>query len=202
MTAKRSEWQRMLAGEEYDAADPALSAARRLCRQLYQTLNSGYGEADALLSELLGRRGQQCSIHPPFFCDYGCHIHVGENFYANVGCTLIDVCEIRIGDNVLLGPNVQIYTAGHPIAVAPRIAGQEFGKPVRIGNNVWIGGSAILCPGVTIGDHSVIGAGSVVTRDIPAGVVAAGNPCRVLRTMTAAELADVTGSSSTTCAQD
>jgi len=101
------------------------------------------------------------------------------------------VCEVHIGDNVLLAPGVQIYTAAHPVAVAPRIKGVEFGKPVLIGHNVWIGGSTVICPGVTIGDNSVIGAGSVVTRDIPAGVVAVGNPCRVLRPMTAQELAEI-----------
>lgn len=191
MMIKSAEWQKMLAGHPYNAADPALVAARRRCRQIYQTFNSGHPEGDALLEELLGSRGQHCNIHAPFFCDYGCHIHVGENFYANVGCILIDVCEIRIGQNVLLGPNVQIYTAGHPIAVAPRIAGEEFGKPVQIGDNVWIGGGSILCPGVSVGDHSVIGAGSVVTRDIPAGVIAVGNPCHVLRAMTDEELASV-----------
>lgn len=116
---------------------------------------------------------------------------MGENFYANVGCTILDVCEVHIGDNVLLAPGVQIYTAAHPVAVAPRIKGVEFGNPVRIGHNVWIGGSVVICPGVTIGDNSVIGAGSVVTKDVPADVVAAGNPCKVLRPMTAEELAAV-----------
>ena len=186
------EWQKMVAGEPYDAGDAELKAARERCRHLYHSFNTQWQEKpaqDALLHELLGGRGAQCAINPPFYCDYGANIFVGENFYANVGCTILDVCEVHIGDNVLLAPGVQIYTAAHPVAVAPRIKGVEFGKPVRIGNNVWIGGSVVICPGVTIGDNSVIGAGSVVTRDIPAGVVAVGNPCRVLRPMTAEELA-------------
>ncbi len=189
-----SQWQRMLAGEPYDAADAELTALRRRARALYRRFNREELDKDAclaLLDELLGSRGQRCHINPPFFCDYGRNIHVGENFYANVNCTLLDVCEIRIGDNVLLAPNVQILTASHPIAVAPRVQGVEFGKPVTLGHNVWVGGGSTLCPGVSIGDNSVIGAGSVVTRDIPANVVAVGNPCRVLRPLTAAELAQV-----------
>ena len=186
------EWQKMVAGDPYDAGAPALTAARERARRLTHRLNSEWlerSDRDALLDELLGQRGEQCAINPPFYCDYGRNIFVGENFYANVGCTILDVCEVHIGDNVLLAPNVQIYTAAHPVAVAPRIAGVEFGKPVRIGHNVWVGGASVICPGVTIGDNSVIGAGSVVTKDIPANVVAAGNPCRVLRLMTAEELA-------------
>lgn len=187
-----SQWQRMLAGEPYDAADAELTALRRRARALYRRFNRE--ELDkaaslALLDELLGSHGERCHINPPVYCDYGRNIHVGENFYANVNCTLLDVCEIRIGDNVLLAPNVQILTASHPIAVAPRVQGVEFGKPVTLGHNVWVGGGSILCPGVSIGDNSVIGAGSVVTRDIPANVVAVGNPCRVLRPLTEAELA-------------
>lgn len=186
------EWQKMVAGEPYDAGDPELVAAREQCRALLGELNRERTDApgrDERLTRLLGGRTARCFITPPFFCDYGANIYVGENFYANFNCTILDVCEVHIGDNVLLAPGVQIYTATHPVAVAPRVAGVEFGKPVRIGNNVWIGGSVVICPGVTIGDNSVIGAGSVVTRDVPAGVVAVGNPCRVLRAMTAEELA-------------
>jgi maltose O-acetyltransferase len=188
------EWQKMVAGEPYDAGHSELKAARERCRSIYHSFNTHWQEKperDALLSELLGSRGELCAINPPFFCDYGANIFVGENFYANVNCTILDVCEVHIGDNVLLAPGVQIYTAAHPVAVAPRVAGVEFGKPVRIGNNVWIGGSTVICPGVTIGDNSIIGAGSVVTKDIPANVVAVGNPCRVLRPMTAEELAGI-----------
>ncbi|MGL5994429.1 MAG: sugar O-acetyltransferase, partial [Aeromonas sobria] len=170
-----SEWQKMVAGEPYDAGDPVLVAARERCRALLGELNRESTSSpgwDERLTRLLGSRAERCFITPPFFCDYGTNIHVGKNFYANFNCTILDVCEVHIGDNVLLAPGVQIYTAAHPIAVAPRIKGVEFGKPVRIGNNVWIGGSTVICPGVTIGDNSVIGAGSVVTRDIPANVVA------------------------------
>lgn len=119
-----TEWQKMVAGEPYDAGDPELKAARERCRRLYHTFNTCWQEKparDALLHELLGGRGQECAINPPFFCDYGANIFVGENFYANVGCTILDVCEVHIGDNVLLAPGVQIYTAAHPVAVAPRI---------------------------------------------------------------------------------
>ena len=193
--AKRCpEWQNMVAGEPYDAGHPELKAARERCRSLYHSFNTSWQEKperDALLHELLGGRGDLCAINPPFFCDYGANIFVGENFYANVNCTILDVCEVHIGDRVLLPPGVLIHTAARRVALAPRVAGVEFGKPVRIGNNVWIGGSVVICPGVTIGDNSVIGAGSVVTRDIPAGVVAVGNPCRVLRPMTAQELAEI-----------
>lgn len=189
-----AEWQRMVAGEPYDAGDPALVAAREQCRALLGELNREPTNSpgwDDRLTRLLGSRAERCFITPPFFCDYGANIHVGENFYANFNCTILDVCEVHIGDNVLLAPGVQIYTAAHPVAVAPRIKGVEFGKPVRIGHNVWIGGSTVICPGVTIGDNSVIGAGSVVTKDVPANVVAAGNPCKVLRPMTAQELEGV-----------
>ena len=185
------EWQKMVAGEPYDAGDPALVAARERCRALLGELNRESTSSpgwDERLTRLLGSCAERCFITPPFFCDYGANIHVGANFYANFNCTILDVCEVHIGDNVLLAPGVQIYTAAHPVAVAPRIKGVEFGKPVRIGHNVWIGGSTVICPGVTIGDNCVIGAGSVVTRDIPANVVAVGNPCKVLRPMTAEEL--------------
>lgn len=186
-----AEWQKMVAGEPYDAGDPALVAARAACRALLGELNREPTDAPGArgrLTRLLGSCGDRCFITPPFFCDYGSNIHVGENFYANFNCTILDVCEVHIGNNVMLAPGVQIYTATHPVAVAPRIKGVELGKPVSIGHNVWIGGSAVICPGVTIGNNSVIGAGSVLTKDIPANVVAAGNPCRVLRPMTQAEL--------------
>jgi maltose O-acetyltransferase len=189
--ARGAEWQKMVAGEPYDAGDPALVAARERCRALLGELNRESTNSpgwDERLTRLLGSRAERCFITPPFFCDYGANIHVGANFYANFNCTILDVCEVHIGDNVLLAPGVQIYTAAHPIAVAPRIKGVEFGKPVRIGHNVWIGGSTVICPGITIGDNSVIGAGSVVTKDVPANVVAVGNPCKVLRPMTAEEL--------------
>lgn len=123
-------------------------------------------------------------IEPPFHCDYGCHISVGEWFYANYDCIMVDVCKVKIGDNVMFGPRVGIYTAGHPIDAEIRNTGLEFGAPVTIGDNVWVGGSVVINPGVTIGNNVVIGSGSVVTKDIPDNVVAVGNPCRVLREIT------------------
>lgn len=131
-------------------------------------------------------QSQGAYLEPPFRCDYGANITLGKNFYANFNCVVLDVAPVVIGDNVLFAPNVQIYTAGHPLDVKSRVEeGIEFGTPITIGNNVWLGGGVIVCPGVTIGDNSVIGAGSVVTKDVPANVVAAGNPCRVIRTLDA-----------------
>ncbi len=126
-------------------------------------------------------------INPPFFCDYGSHIHVGKNFFANYNCTILDVGTVTFGDNCQLAPNVAIYTAGHPLHLATRRTAWEYGIPVTIGHDVWLGGSVVICPGVTIGDNVVIGAGSVVTHDIPSNTVAAGNPCRVLREITDAD---------------
>lgn len=130
------------------------------------------------------QHGEAVYFEPPFHCEYGNHIKLGENFYANIGCVMLDVGKINIGDNVLFGPNVSIYTAGHPIHPESRNSGYEYGIPVTIGDNVWIGGSCVILPGVTIGSNTVIGAGSVVTKDIPDGVCAAGNPCRVIREIT------------------
>jgi maltose O-acetyltransferase len=140
----------------------------------------------ALLENLLGTCGQDVFIQPPFHCDYGQNIHLGDKVYFNFNCVVLDVCEIRIGSYSLFGPSVQIYTATHPLDALER-RGKEFGKPVTIGSDVWVGGGAIICPGVTIGDRTVIGAGSVVTKDIPADVFAAGNPCRVIRQLSAAD---------------
>ena len=133
-----------------------------------------------LLTELLGSGGESVWMQPPFYCDYGSNIYLGERVYFNFNCVVLDVCEVRIGDSCFFGPAVQIYTGTHPLDATLRRT-QEFGKPVKIGSDVWVGGGAIICPGVTIGSRSVIGAGSVVTRNIPDGVVAAGNPCRVMR---------------------
>lgn len=133
------------------------------------------------------RHGRNVYFEPPFHCEYGAHIILGEDFYANTGCVMLDVAKITIGHNVLFGPNVSIYTAGHPIHPDSRNSGYEYGIPVTIGNNVWIGGSCVILPGVTIGDNAVIGAGSVVTKDIPSNVCAAGNPCRVIREITEAD---------------
>lgn len=187
------EWQKMVAGDPYDAGAPALTAARERARRLTHRLNSEWierSDRDALLDELLGQRGEQCAINPPFYCDYGRNIFVGENFYANVGCTILDVCEVHIGDNVLLAPNVQIYTATHSLDYRSRRRWESFGKPVHIGDDCWIGGGVIICPGVSIGPRSVIGAGAVVTRDIPADSLAVGNPARVIRQLTAQDPRD------------
>jgi maltose O-acetyltransferase len=180
-----TERQKMLAGQLYLASDPELVGLQERARQITGAYNSTRpAERDvrrALLNRLLGKMGPRIEIEPPFRCDYGTNIVLGDNFYANFGCVLLDVVEIRIGDNVMLAPNVQIYTAHHPLDVETRISMLESGTPINIGHNVWIGGSAIILPGVSIGDNSVIGAGSVVTRDVPSDVIAAGNPCRVLR---------------------
>ncbi len=180
-----TERQKMLAGELYLASDPELSGLRERARQITGAYNSTRpAERDvrrALLNRLLGKMGPRIEIEPPFRCDYGTNIILGDNFYANFGCIFLDVAEIRIGENVMLAPNVQLYTAHHPLDAKTRVSMLEMGTPINIGDNVWIGGGAIILPGVSIGENSVIGAGSVVTKDVPANVVAAGNPCRVLR---------------------
>lgn len=185
--AMRTERDRMLAGELYDPLDPELVAARDRARDLCQDLNATRErEQDvrrAILEELFGRGGESVWMQPPFYCDYGSNILLGERVFFNFNCVVLDVCEVRIGDCTLFGPAVQIYTATHPMNAALRRE-QESGRPIEIGSDVWVGGGAIICPGVTIGSKSVIGAGSVVTREIPAGVFAAGNPCRVIREIT------------------
>lgn len=133
------------------------------------------------------QHGKNVYFEPPFHCEYGFHITLGEDFYANTGCVMLDVARITIGKNVMFGPNVSLYTAGHPLHPDSRNSGYEYGIPITIGDNVWIGGSCVVLPGVTIGDNAVIGAGSVVTKDIPANVCAAGNPCRVIREITEAD---------------
>jgi maltose O-acetyltransferase len=181
----KSEREKMLTGELYNAADPELTAGRQRARSLTRRFNATTeeepGERLKILRELLGAVGPRVEIEPPFRVDYGNNIFIGDNFYANFGCIILDCARVTIGENVMLAPNVQIYAAHHPIEAAERIKGPELASPITIGNNVWIGGGAIICPGVTIGDNTTIGAGSVVTKDIPANVVAAGNPCRVLR---------------------
>ncbi len=180
-----TEREKMLAGLLYDASDKELSGLRNRAREITSAYNSTRtSEIDvrrALLNRLLGQMSPKIEIEPPFRCDYGTNIFLGNNFYANFGVVILDVAEVHIGDNVMLAPNVQIYTAHHPLDVETRISMLELGSSVRIGDNVWIGGGAIILPGVTIGENSVIGAGSVVTRDVPPNVVAAGNPCRVIR---------------------
>jgi maltose O-acetyltransferase len=182
-----SEMEKMLAGELYDPLDLALVRARERARDLCQELNATReAEQDRrrrLLEELLGAGGEDVWLQPPFFCDYGLNIRLGRKCFFNFNCVVLDVCRVTVGDHTLFGPAVQIYTATHPLNAELRRA-REFGKPVEVGSDVWIGGGAILCPGVKIGDRAVIGAGSVVTRDVPPGVFAAGNPCRVLREIT------------------
>ena len=174
----------MLAGELYDPLDPELVAARVHARDLCQDLNATREREEEtrrrILVELFGAGGGEVWMQPPFFCDYGSNIYLGKRVFFNFNCVVLDVCAVRIGDFTLFGPAVQIYTATHPLEAELRRR-QEFAKPVTIGADVWVGGAAVICPGVTIGSRSVIGAGSVVTRDIPDGVFAAGNPCKVIR---------------------
>jgi maltose O-acetyltransferase len=181
-----TEREKMLAGELYDPLDAELVAARERARDLTQSLNATReaqrAERRRLLQELFGTGGDTVWMQPPFYCDYGCNIHLGRRAFFNFNCVVLDVCEVRIGDYTLLGPGVQILTPLHPLDAALRRT-QELGKPVSIGADVWIGGAALILAGVTIGARSVIGAGSVVTRDVPAGVFAAGNPCRVIRSV-------------------
>ena len=179
-----TEREKMVAGQLYDPQDAELVTARTRARDLLWNLNSTR-ESDSLiraclLQELFGSVGEGVWLQPPFYCDYGTNIHLGEKVYFNFNCVLLDVCEIRIGDRTLFGPAVQIYAATHPLDPELRKT-RELGKPVTIGSDVWVGGGSIILPGVTIGDRTVIGAGSVVTKDVPEGVVAVGNPCRVMR---------------------
>lgn len=182
----QSERDKMLRGELYDPMDPELVAARDMARDLCQELNATreaqQEERRRILKELFGAGGESVWMQPPFFCDYGSNIFLGERVFFNFNCVVLDVCEVRVGDFTLFGPSVQIYTAMHPMNAELRRK-QEFAKPVVIGSDVWVGGGAILCPGISIGSKSVIGAGSIVTRDVPSGVFAAGNPCRVIRTI-------------------
>lgn len=180
-----NEQAKMLAGKLYTAQDPQLAEehrrALRLTRRYNMTEEDQTEEREALMQELLGSVGEDVVIMPPFRCDYGTQIEIGDHFFANYDCLFLDVCSIKIGNHVMLGPRVCLYTAAHPLSSEVRDTGLEYGKPITIGNSVWIGGNVIVNPGVTIGNEVVIGAGSVVTHDLPDGVIAAGNPCRVLR---------------------
>jgi maltose O-acetyltransferase len=182
-----TEREKMLAGELYDPFVPERVAARNRARDLWQDLNATreaeVGERRRILRELFPSGGETVWMQPPFFCDYGANIDMGERVFFNFNCVVLDVCPVRIGSYTLFGPAVQIYTPMHPLNAELRRR-QEFGKPVEIGSDVWVGGGAIILPGVQIGSGAVIGAGSVVTRDVPAGVFAAGNPCRVVREIT------------------
>jgi maltose O-acetyltransferase len=180
-----AEWQRMLAGKLYDPTDPPLVQARtraqQLCRQYNGIDPALLAERRQVLAELLSSFGERSEIVAPFQCDYGCHIRIGEGVFLNFGVVILDCAWITIGDRVLIGPGVQIYAATHPLDATIRASGKESARPVTIADDTWIGGGAILCPGITIASGTTIGAGSVVTRDIPSNVFAAGNPCKVIR---------------------
>lgn len=179
----KSEKQKMLAGEYYDSSDPKLVKERNHARALCTKLNDrtlSLDERKSLISNLFGSESD-IDLTPPFFCDYGKNVSLGQGVYFNFNCTILDVAKVTIGNNVLLGPSVQILTASHPLDAALRREGKEFGIPVTIESDVWIGAGAIICPGVTIGARSVIGAGSVVTKNIAPGVLAVGNPCKPIR---------------------
>lgn len=181
----KTEKEKMLAGELYDALDPLLSEERLKARLLLKELNDSREDEtekrSRILEELIPNAGEGLWLQPPFYCDYGYNITVGERVFFNFNCVVLDVTTVTIGSRTLFGPNVQIYTATHPMDHQERASGLEYARPITIGEDVWVGGSAVICPGVTIGHRSVIGAGSVVTKDIPADVFAAGNPCRVIR---------------------
>lgn len=179
----QTEKQKMLAGELYDASDDELKADMAATRTWLVSYNAALGmelsDRRILLAGRLGAVGAGSTIRPPFHCDYGFNIRLGAGVFMNFGCVVLDVVEITIGDKTQIGPNVQILTADHPRNPAKREAGLEFGRPIHIGRNVWIGGGAIILPGVTVGDDAVIGAGSVVTKNVPAGATVMGNPARV-----------------------
>ena len=190
----RTERDKMLAGELYDALDPDLVRDRDRARDLCQTLNATR-ESDReirrhILLQLFGKGGDTVWMQPPFYCDYGSNIELGERVFFNFNCVVLDVCPIKIGDFTLFGPSVQILTPVHPLEARLRRK-QEYGKPIEIGSDVWVGGGALILPGVRIGSKTVIGAGSIVTRDVPEGVFAAGNPCRVIREITEEDQAEV-----------
>lgn len=171
-------------------SDEAVMEEQKKCRKILQRLNtvdrSDFEAIGKIVKELFGK-SENAFLNPPFYCDYGSHIEVGKNFFANYNCTIIDVAKVIIGDNCQMAPNVAIYTAGHPVHPDSRNSMYEYGVGVTIGDNVWIGGNTVILPGVHIGSNTVIGAGSVVTKDIPDWVIAAGNPCRVIRGITEAD---------------
>ena len=190
----KTEKEKAREGILYDANNDAELVAERLAAadmtyELNRLRPSQVAEREAVIRRLLGRTGKNVSIVSPFYCDYGYNIETGENFFMNMNCVILDGTKVTFGDNVFVAPGCGFYTAGHPLDAERRNAGLEYALPIRIGNNVWIGAQVCVLPGVTIGDNSVIGAGSVVTKDIPSGVLAAGNPCRVIRPITEADAA-------------
>lgn len=190
----KTEKEKAREGILYDANNDAELLAERLAAadmtyELNRLRPSQVAEREALFRRLFGKTGKVFSIVSPFFCDYGYNIEIGENFFMNMNCVILDGAKVTFGDNVFVAPGCGFYTAGHPLDAERRNAGLEYALPIKIGNNVWIGAQVCVLPGVTIGDNSVIGAGSVVTKDIPSGVLAAGNPCRVIRPITEADAA-------------
>ncbi|WP_188454194.1 sugar O-acetyltransferase [Virgibacillus oceani] len=181
----KTEKEKMINGDLYNPADPDLirerTNARKLTRLYNQTMETEKKERMELLRKLFGAIGENSYIEPTFRCDYGYNIHVGENFYVNFNCVFLDVCEIRIGNNCFIAPGVHIYTATHPLNPYERTSGVEFGKPVCIGDNVWIGGRSVINPGINIGNNVVIGSGAVVTKDVPDNVVVGGNPAKIIK---------------------
>lgn len=182
----RNEWEKMLAGDMYLSADPDLVKRREKCRLLMEEYNfrtsiKDLGHRKAVLDQLLQNSFHNLYIEPPIYFDYGCNTTFGKNCYMNYGCTILDVNKVTIGDNALFGPNVGVYTATHPTIAKDRISGAEYGLPIKIGHNCWLGANAVICPGVTIGDNVVVAAGAIVTRDVPSNVIVSGNPARILK---------------------
>jgi len=181
---QKTEYHKMLAGELYDSNDATLMHMRRNIRALMHEYNQTLydkQQREVLLGKMLGKVGLNIDIQTPFFVDYGTHIEIGDNFFANFNCVFLDCNYIKIGNNVMMGPSVQIYTAHHPVLALERIKGPELASAITIGDNVWIGGNTVICPGISIGENTTIGAGSVVTKNIAANVLAVGNPCRVIK---------------------
>ncbi len=180
-----TEKEKMLAGEMYAPNDPELSREREFARLLFQRINTmdetRKSDRVKLCYQLFGSAGKDLYIEPPFFCDYGYNITAGDNVFINYNCCILDVMPVVLGNNVMIAPNVQIYTATHPLEFVARNSGREFAKPITIGNNVWIGGGAIICPGVRIGNGAVIAAGAVVVKDVPENVLVGGNPAKILK---------------------
>lgn len=188
LQSMKSEKEKMIAGELYDPLDAVLAADRLRTRLLLKGLNEGREDRPekrtAVLQQLLPNAGKGLWLQPPFYCDYGYNLHTGEKVFFNFNCVVLDVSTVTIGSRTMFGPAVQIYAATHPLNHLERSSGLEYAKPIAIGDDVWIGGGAVICPGITIGHRSVIGAGSVVTKNIPDDVFAGGNPCKVIRPLT------------------
>lgn len=183
----KTEKEKMLCGDLYNSSDEELSRERLKARLLIKELNDSKEDEEnkriEIIKTLIPNSGENLWLQPPFYCDYGSNIKIGNNVFFNFNCVVLDVAQVKIGNRTKMGPNVQIYTATHPLNYKERATGLESGKAISIGEDVWIGGSAIICPGVNIGDRTVIGSGSVVTKDIPADVFAAGNPCKIIRSL-------------------